>query len=73
MAEPIEPQALSDLAEALHNIPDLLLDYGRWIDEPRYRKDYLRRFDDKWAERAFSLEAFILERLEMYGGDAGNR
>ena len=63
----IEPQELSDLADALHNVPNILLDYGRWTEEANFRETYLRPFDQKWAKKALSLEEFVKERLRMYG------
>ena len=71
LADGIEPQELSDLADALHNVPNILLDYGRWADDAEYREGYLRPFDKKWAQQAFSLEEFVRERLDVYGKSAG--
>ncbi len=64
--EGIDPQMLFDLADALHNIPDILLDYGRWTDDAKYRAGYLRPFDEKWSQRAFSLEEFVQTMVDEY-------
>jgi hypothetical protein len=66
LTKEIESQMLFDLADALHNIPNILLDYGRWTDETNFREVYLRPFDKKWANHAFSLEKFVRETIEMY-------
>jgi hypothetical protein len=43
----IDQQELFDLADALHNIGSLVVDYGSWTDDERYRRPYLRPFDEK--------------------------
>ena len=42
-------EQLSDLGEALHNIPISLTEYGRPLDEDAIR-DYLSTYDAKWAK-----------------------
>ena len=44
----------------------MLTDYGAWTDDAKFRELYLRPFDECWAERAFSLEHFLDERLAHY-------
>ena len=39
---------LFDLANAMHNVGDLIAHYGDWVDDERYREFYLRPFDQKW-------------------------
>jgi hypothetical protein len=66
--EGIDPQELHDLADSLHNIPAILFDYGRWIDDAAYRNRYLRPFDEKWKNETFGLQEYVRQRLEMYEG-----
>src|SRR6266536_202512 len=47
-----EPAALWELAEAVHDVPSMLLDYGARFDDETYRHIYLRPFDERWSCRA---------------------
>ena len=62
----VDAQEVFALADALHNLPEMLTDYGAWTDDAKFRELYLRPFDECWAERAFSLEHFLDERLAHY-------
>jgi hypothetical protein len=56
----------SDLADAMHNIGSLLVDYGVCFDDQQYRELYLRPFDRRWAHEGFGLEQFLESRLSRY-------
>jgi hypothetical protein len=58
----------SDLADAMHNIGSLLVDYGVCFDDQQYRELYLRPFDRRWAHEGFGLEQFLESRLKRYSG-----
>jgi len=59
-----------DLADAMHNIGDLLVDYGVRLDDEKYRELYLRPFDRRWAHDGFGLEQFLESRLKRYNRTA---
>jgi hypothetical protein len=59
-------EELFDLADAMHNIAGVLIDYGAWTDDAKYRKLYLRPFDAKWEKRSIELEEFLEARLQEY-------
>lgn len=65
----VNPEELHALADALHNLPSMLLDYGGWTDDQKYRALYLRPFDEKWGGNSFSLEKFVKEKIQEYSGD----
>jgi hypothetical protein len=65
----VNPAELHALADALHNLPSMLLDYGGWTDDERYRDLYLRPFDARWGAGAFSLEMFVQDKIREYGAD----
>jgi hypothetical protein len=56
---------LFDLADAMHNVGDLITDYGSWTDDAKYREFYLRRFDEKWRGETMGLEEFLESRLKL--------
>lgn len=60
----INNEELFDLADAMHNIGDLLSGYGSWVDDEKYRERYLRPFDRKWRKNSIGLEDFLRSRLE---------
>ena len=60
------PEELFDLADAMHNIGELMVDYGAWTDDEKYRRKYLRRFDEKWGARSIRLEEFLEAKLQQY-------
>jgi hypothetical protein len=62
----LDQQELFDLADALHNIGGLLVDYGSWTDDEKYRRLYLRPFDEKWGNKGFRLEQFLQSRLDEH-------
>src|SRR5687767_8768013 len=45
----LNPIELYALADALHNIAELLTDYGTWVDDEKFRKLYLQPFDRQWS------------------------
>lgn len=59
-------EELFDLADALHIIGCILIDYGAWADDERYRRLYLRPFDRKWRDKSIRLEEFLQSRLDEY-------
>ncbi|MEM7625366.1 MAG: hypothetical protein AAF333_07045 [Planctomycetota bacterium] len=48
-ASDFSAEQLSDLGDALHNIPESLVRYGINLDEQKIRDWYLSSYDDKWA------------------------
>jgi hypothetical protein len=62
----IDSGELFALADALHNVPELLTDYGAWVNDTKFRELYLRPFDERWAAKAFSLEEFLDRQLQSY-------
>jgi hypothetical protein len=59
-----------DLADAMHNIGNLLADYGVHMDDEKFRALYLRRFDRRWAHDGFGLEQFLESRLKRYSKES---
>ncbi len=49
-ADTISPEQLSDLGDAIHNIPESLIEYGYYFDEKKIRELYLPIYDAKWAK-----------------------
>ena len=58
-AHEIEPKQLSDLGDAIHNVPESLTEYGHYFDEQKIRDIYLASYDRKWVK---SPEDFSLLR-----------
>jgi hypothetical protein len=56
-AHSISPEQLSDLGDALHNVPESLCEYGHYFDERVIRDDYFKAYDEKWVRSSndFSL------------------
>lgn len=56
-AHSIKPEQLSDLGDAIHNVPESLTEYGGFFDERMIREIYSAAYDQKWSrsEDAFSL------------------
>ena len=56
-ADKIEQKQLSDLGDAIHNVPESLTEYGHYFDEQKIRDVYLAAYDKKWVKSAgdFSL------------------
>jgi hypothetical protein len=48
-AHSISPEQLSDLGEAIHNVPESLTEYGHYFNEKNIREHYLATYDCKWA------------------------
>ena len=57
---------LFDLADAMHNIAGIIVDYGAWTDDEKYRRLYLRPFDSKWGARSIRLEQYLEARLQQH-------
>jgi hypothetical protein len=57
-------EELFDLADALHNIAGILVDYGACTDDEKYRRLYLRPFDRKWENKSIRLEEFLQFKLD---------
>ena len=51
---PLDPNVQFALSDALHNVSELLTDYGGWVDDERFRVLYLRPFDENWSHKASS-------------------
>ncbi len=62
----VNRQEVHDVADAIHNVSELLLDYGVRFDDEKYRAYYLRPFDRRWAHEGFGMEQFIESRLRLY-------
>lgn len=54
-ADEFTAEQLSDLGDALHNIPDSLSHYGRFFDEQKIRDNYLAAYDQKWGSSSPEL------------------
>ena len=50
----------------MHNVPEMLTNYGEWMDDSKFREMYLRPFDRRWAHQAFNLEKFLNDRILQY-------
>ncbi|MFO1488568.1 MAG: hypothetical protein U1F65_08820 [Verrucomicrobiota bacterium] len=59
-------QELSDLADALHNVGKIFVHYDVNLNDEKYRKLYLRPFDERWSHEGFGLEQFLESRLSVY-------
>jgi len=59
-------EELFDLADAMHNIGAIFVDYGAWTDDEKYRRLYLRPFDTKWSKGSIRLESFLESRLQEH-------
>jgi hypothetical protein len=55
----ISPEQLSDLGDAIHNVPESLTEYGDFFDEQKIRDMYLGAYDLKWAT---SPDSFNLQK-----------
>src|ERR1043166_6951003 len=64
----IEPNEVRALADALHNVPAMLLTYGEWTNDEQFRELYLRPFDRQWADHAFSQEKMLQRKIDEYQG-----
>jgi hypothetical protein len=53
----IPPEQLFALADAIHEIPSALIEYGVFIDEKEIRENFLAPYDRRWATTpdSFSL------------------
>lgn len=49
-ASKIEKEQLSDLGDAIHNVPESLTEYGHYFDEQKIRDMYLAPYDRKWVK-----------------------
>jgi hypothetical protein len=62
----LDQEALFDLVDAMHNSSGIIVHYGSWTDDEKYRRLYLRPFDEKWGKKSLRLEQFLQSRLEEY-------
>ncbi len=67
--EAVDQEELFDLEDALHNIAGILVDYGAWTDDEKYRRLYLRPFDRKWENKSIQLEEFLQSKVDEYSSD----
>jgi len=67
-ATEIGQQQLSDLGDAIHNVPESLTEYGHYFDEKEIRED-LAAYDRKWLKSPddFSLLRTLDEGLDRVG------
>jgi hypothetical protein len=65
-ADAICKDQLSDLGEAIHDVPESLTEYGHYFDEKMIRDLYLAAYDQKWAKSPgdFSLLRTLDEGVE---------
>ncbi|HEX4795139.1 MAG TPA: hypothetical protein VH370_15195 [Humisphaera sp.] len=49
-ANEIGQEQLSDLGDAVHNVPASLTEYGHYFDEKKIRDQYLAVYDQKWVK-----------------------
>jgi hypothetical protein len=49
-AQDISPEQLSDLGDAIHNVPESITEYGYNFDEQKIREHYLVYYDEKWVK-----------------------
>ena len=65
-SEEINPEQLRDLGDAIHNLPQALIEYGDFFDETLIRETYLAPYDEKWAKSgSFSLIEALNEGIEL--------
>ncbi|HMF18403.1 MAG TPA: hypothetical protein VKE98_14430 [Gemmataceae bacterium] len=62
----IDHAELFDLADAMHNVATIVMDYGAWTDDKKYREYYLRPFDAKWGKTSIQLEQYLESRLQEH-------
>ena len=64
--ERLSTRQLSDLGDAIHNVPESLTEYGHYFDEQKIRDD-LAAYDKKWANSPgdFSLLRTLDTGVEM--------
>ena len=70
-ADTISQEQLSDLGDAIHNVPESLTEYGHYFDEQKVREIYLAAYDKKWTTSPgdFSLVRTLdtgIERVEHW-------
>jgi len=74
-ANEIGREQLSDLGDAIHNVPESLTEYGHYFDERMIREEYLATYDRRWAKspRDFSLLRTLdagVQRVEQWRSGA---
>lgn len=62
-ADSISPQQLSDLGEAIHNVPESLTEYGRYFNEAEIRDHFFKVYDETWARSPDDLS--LVRLLEI--------
>jgi len=70
-ANSISQEQLSDLGDAIHNVPESLTEYGHYFDEQMIREHFLSPYDNKWAKSPddFSLIRTLdtgVERVKLW-------
>jgi hypothetical protein len=60
-------EQISDLADAVHNVPESLTEHTFYFDEQRIRDQYLRPYDQKWvkSQNDFCLIRTLDNGIEM--------
>jgi hypothetical protein len=64
----------TELADAMHNVVDLITHYDEsWLNDQKFRKMYLRPFDERWRGRhgIVSLEGLLDQFLEDFNRSSG--
>lgn len=70
----VSDQQIRDLADAIHNLPAALIEYGHDFDEEKMRKIYFKSYDERYAKTpdCFSLirtlDAGIEQKLKRDSG-----
>jgi len=59
-----EREEIADLGDALHNLAQFLTEYGEWIDDEKFRKLFIRPFDEKWGDSSINLEKILKHELK---------
>ena len=69
-AAQMPPEQIADLADAIHNIPEFLLENREWDDE-KFRHLFLEPYDEKWAMSETDLS--LVRTLERAIGEVKKR
>lgn len=62
MGEIISPKELHDFLDALHNVPQMLRNYGNWMVEENIDQD-LAHYDSRWVGKSDSQRRTSLIEL----------
>ena len=72
-AKLMSAEELSSLANAVHNVPQFLVEFGAW-DDASFRERYLRPHDEKWStpEKGATLIELVEKGIRLaQARDAG--